>query len=150
MFWRKCPPEVLEARIIERARKNLRHFGRLGRWWIAFFAVAVTLFVALVIVIGLLVASIVKNPPANRLEFWFGVILGIVIGTGIHRVISGMGNLLSTLLPDDRDRLLIQYHDALRDVLEHRTGTVAVDGNDDHDDTTDGEPKFQAPIDHFG
>jgi hypothetical protein len=149
MFWRKSSPEVLEAKTIERARKNLRHFEWLGRWWFAFFAVAVTLFVALVIVIGILVTSLVKNPPANRLEFWLGVILGIVIGTGIHRVISGMCNFLCTLLPDDRDRLLIQYHDALRQVIEHRTGTAAADENDDRDDATDGEPIFQAPVDHL-
>jgi len=149
MFWRKSSPEVLEARTIERARKNLRYFEWLGRWWFGFYAVAVTLFVVLTVAVGHLVAVLMKNPPANRVELWLGVILGVLIGTGFHRVISGMGNFLCTLLPDDRDRLLIQYHDALRNVLEHRTGTAAVEGNDDRDDATDGEPIFQAPVDRL-
>ncbi|HEY1784671.1 MAG TPA: hypothetical protein VGG30_03950 [Pirellulales bacterium] len=146
MFWRKCPPDVLEAKIIERARKNLRYIERLGRWWIMLFVIATTLVVAVAIVIGNLVAAVAKNPPANRLELWLGLLLGVFLGGALYRLIGGVIEFLRTLLPDERDRLLVQYHDALRQVLDDSAGTAAEDRNDHREDATVGKPVPQAPF----
>jgi hypothetical protein len=147
MFWQKYSPEVLEAKTVARCRKNLRFAERLGRWGIAFFLGSVALVAALAIALGKLVVGFANNPQGNVTEFWFGLVLGMFMGGALHRVIGHVIHLLGTTVPDDRDRLLVRYHDALHEVLEGAARSAAECGGVHREVSADVSPKRQIPLD---
>ena len=68
----------------------------------------------LMIAVGNLIAAVAKSAPANRFEVFFGFVIGVLVGGGFYKASSGFADVFRAALPDERDRLLVQYHDAVR------------------------------------
>jgi hypothetical protein len=58
MLGQKRTKEKIEAKIIERARNNLRHIDRWGRWWAAFHWLIAIGYAAIFIAVGNLAAGL--------------------------------------------------------------------------------------------
>jgi hypothetical protein len=57
----------------------------------------------------------------NRLELVLGFIVGVLFGTMIHQVMHNLVIARLANVPDQRDRLLVQYHDALIECVRSRS-----------------------------
>ena len=57
----------------------------------------------------------------NRLELAVGIIIGVFFGTMLHQVFHNLVIARLARVPDRRDRLLVQYHDALVECVRNRS-----------------------------
>lgn len=126
MFWK----ETSDAEVIERARRGLRQLERWGRWLTAWY---VTIAIAMGLAIawgGQLLFNLMVGAQ-NRLELAIGIIIGVFFGTMLHQVFHNLVIARLARVPDGRDRLLVQYHDALVECVRNRSN---------EDDASDLEP----------
>ncbi len=101
--------------ILERARKNLADHARWGKW-IYLMNLGFALLYALAA--GWVLTFFATNDfggPNNpcRLERNFGFIFGAMLSMCIWKVLDNVVKAMTDSLPDARDRLLVEYHDAL-------------------------------------
>jgi zinc transporter ZupT len=121
MFQRKRENKS-ETEIVEEARQNVRRTERWGRWcalvcW-ATVALMVTMLVCLAIVVGQAINGFAQ--AGQHLEFLLGGVAGFVIGVGLMKIMLDIAAAGLISLPNARDRLLLQYHDALAKIMgEH-------------------------------
>ena len=121
MSWRNQSKEMTEAEIVERARKNLQHVARWGRWWAGFhWSIAIAYAVMFAWVCNLALGW-GANLAQNRADLWLGFFFGVFGGALLYGV--GYGVVEGTLsgLPDQRNRLLVHYHDALIEIIGDTT-----------------------------
>jgi|GEM_PF-2351419 len=119
MFWKATS----DAEVIQRARKNLRQLERWGRWLTVWYLViAIAMGLALAWAARTIVAMVIAGAAAqNRFELVIGIIVGVLFGTMLHQVFHGIVTARLANVPDQRDRLLVQYHDALIECVHGRS-----------------------------
>ncbi len=119
MFWK----ETSDAEVIERARRGLRQVERWGRWLTAWYmAIAIAMGLALAWAAKAIFAVVIAGAGAqNRFELAIGFMLGVLFGTMLHQVFHGIVTARLANVPDQRDRLLVQYHDALIECVHGRS-----------------------------
>lgn len=116
MFWKATS----DAEVIEGARRSLRQLERWGRWTAAFhYGLAICTGLAIAWGGQLLFNMVVG--AQNRLELVFGFIVGVLFGTMLHQVMHSLVIARLAKVPDGRDRLLVQYHDALIECVRSRS-----------------------------
>jgi hypothetical protein len=122
MFGRKRAEEDTEAKIIERARDRLRHVERWGRWYLAFCWAGGIVFVGILYFAGYIITQILQKPGfvARRGELVIGLVFGALFSAGLFQIAHGVLRVWERALPDHRDQLLVQYHDALSQIVGHR------------------------------
>ncbi len=110
-----------DAEVIERARRSLKQLERWGWWNAAFhYGVAICMGLALAWFAQFAIGKMIAGAQ-NRLELVFGFIVGIFFGTGMHQVFHNLVTARLAHVPDGRDRLLVQYHDALIECVRGRS-----------------------------
>lgn len=121
MLWRT----LSDADVIARARKNLEQFDRWGRWLRAWH---IALTVAMGLALGWIAQRLFDSVIAavqNRGELVFGLIVGVVFGFAVHYFVQMLVTVRLANVPDQRDRLLVQYHDALSACVRERSAADA-------------------------
>ena len=71
------------------------------------------------LVVDLLRKMVLNNNAlaANRPELLLCLVVGVMIGLSTCKLGHVVAVVVSASRPDERDRLLVQYHDALREIL---------------------------------
>ncbi len=123
MLWRKHSNKTNDEQIVERSRNNLRQVKRWGHWWKAFHWTMAIVYVAIIVVLCKVLMAWGNNLAQNQAELWFGFVLGLFGGANLHRMAQGVFEGTLNKMADERDRLLVMYHDAL---LEEGINPVAL------------------------
>lgn len=113
--------KMTDADLVERTRKNLKWFKRVA--WIHLIVVA-----AIAIFIPMLyrfTTEFIRDMP-NDFRKWawsgllFGVVIGSVLGVYIHKAAEAIVMGFDLLQVNRKDRLLIKYHDLLKQVAKEQ------------------------------
>jgi hypothetical protein len=112
---------------IERVRKAIRSRERWGLWVAVFFLfMGLTFFALGVWLIVLLQNFALRN--GNVGAFWGGVSLGVVFGIVLlsifYHSVSMIVAAIKSLRDDPADRILVEYHDALINLMQEADGPV--------------------------
>ena len=121
MSWWKTTKRMSDEEIVERARKNLEHVERWGQWWVAMHWTGAIVWLATFAAFGFLVQGWANNMAQNPADLWLGAIFGLLAGASAYHVSHGVIQAMLSRLPDERDRLLLKYHDALIEFM-HANG----------------------------
>ncbi len=130
---RAISPELREKHI-KRARKDVRLFDKWGRWWAAFYFLAGLVFMGLAGAFIWIVYRIVQDPlanpgPAAQNPVWqgftFGILFGFFSGYLLLRGAFCIGEAIGWLRGKPDSRMLVEYHDALVNLMHEEQGRMA-------------------------
>jgi uncharacterized membrane protein len=115
--------DVSDEQYVERVRRSVNSFDRWRRPLTILYVLLAVIHIGLFVAVVLLMDSFGRNlgmlgwPPG----FLVGLSLGAMLGLSTIKSVHG---LMNVLIGVHNERLLIRYHDALREIRE--TGEVGI------------------------